>query len=547
MRKTILASVAATALTGGALLVNAGPAQAAAAPVLYVRKGAQCTDAGAGTLEQPFCTIGAAAAIATAGQTVDVGGSGYNERVTVANSGTPEQPIVFELRGGTGYTLVGPTAGFVIDGQHDITIKNLRVSQTAGVPALDLRNSSAVAIDGGSLVMASSTTTPAARLTGVTRSTLRFVTISGGTLLPAGLIMDAATSEVTVKNFSLVGSRAYDTADRSVGIQVAGANNTVINNNVNGFTGAAIAVEPGATGTVVANNQITGGAGYGIHNRGATVTAIANNTIRERCLDGVRVDGASSGVSVQNNALILNGHFSRIYCDPAVLDGVEIGVHGDAVKDTVVDYNNATHGGAPATEMYGWNGKRMSLAEFRTVSRQAAHDLETAQTLHNTDSANSAAPDIRPPTRSAWRVPTIRPSPTPAPAPSRTPTAVRKSPSSTRWPSSTSPWTFRLARSGWTRPGRSRAGPRSRRTSSASATGRSSPRRRRSRRTPTRTTPISPSPSRPSGPTAGRPARQTSSPSGGRPAPWACSPSTTSRTSPVRARVAAFSCRTSTA
>jgi hypothetical protein len=44
-------------------------------------------------------------------------------------------------------------------------------------------------------------------------------------------------------------------------------------------------------------------------------------------------------VSVQNNILSLNGYFSRSYCDPAV-DGVEIGVYGDAV-DTVVDSNES--------------------------------------------------------------------------------------------------------------------------------------------------------------------------------------------------------------
>jgi hypothetical protein len=73
-------------------------------------------------------------------------------------------------------------------------------------------------------------------------------------------------------------------------------------------------IGPDAAGTVIANNWIYLGAGYGIHNHGATGTAITNNAVRSRCPDGIRVDGASSTVSVRNNVLVTNGHFGQTYC-----------------------------------------------------------------------------------------------------------------------------------------------------------------------------------------------------------------------------------------
>lgn len=394
MRRTSLAGLTAIALTGGTLL-SAAPAQAADPTTIYVRKqSSTCSDSGAGTLQQPFCSIGPAAAVVTAGQTVDIGDGPYPERVTITNSGTPDQPIVFRAATGATVTLSGATAGLVIDGQHDITIQNLRVNGAADAPALELHDASAIKVEVVSLTMATAATaTAAVELTGVTGSTLRRVS-AGATTIAAGLSMDAATQGVTVTSAVLMGGDAYDSADHSAGIRVAGPNNRIINNLVRGFSGAAIAVEPGATGTLVANNTIDMGAGNGIRNSGATGTAITNNTVQRRCLDGIRVDGASTGVSVQNNVLTSNGYFGRTYCDPADQGGLELGIYDDAVKDTVVDYNNAYHNVTPAPSIYTWDGIPLSLSAFRTASGQSAHDKETSggQSLANNDSANSAAP-----------------------------------------------------------------------------------------------------------------------------------------------------------
>ncbi|WP_328651499.1 PKD domain-containing protein [Micromonospora sp. NBC_00330] len=392
MGKSLLSGLATVVLTGGALVGTTLPAQADAPTTLYVRQNpvGGCSDQYPGTLEQPFCTIGAAAAIVTGGQTVDIGGGNYQERVTIGTSGTPEQPVTFLTTSSSAATLVGATAGFVIDGQHDVVLQNLRVVGSGDVPALDAHNSSGLTIRGGTYGLNMSATSPVIRFAGVTSSSLSKITVRGLTA-STGITMDAASSDVAIQDTSVQGYANYILADNTVGVRIDGPRNSYIGGSIAGFTNAAIALGPAAAGTVVANNVISGGAGHGVHNNGATGTAIANNTINNRCQDGIRVDGASSGVSVQNNVLALNGHFDLAYCDNKALDGVEIGVYGGAVGKTVVDYNNAHHYNSNSPEIYAWN-TRMSLAAFRAASGQAAHDRETGQARDNIDSANSAAP-----------------------------------------------------------------------------------------------------------------------------------------------------------
>ena len=395
MHRPSLAGLATLALTGGSLLATAAPAQAADATVLYVRQmSTACSDTGPGTLAQPFCSIGPAVAQVTAGQTVDVGQGTYPERVSIASSGTPDQPITI-LTTGFGATLSGPTAGFAIDGQHDVVIQNFRVTKTADVPALDLRQATGITIQGGSYAMADVATAPAVRLTGVTRSTLRQFTANGKALV-GGLVLDEATTDVVVRSAKVISWSTYNSADHSLGIRIDGPGNTVLSNYVSGFTGGGVDLGPAAADTVVANNEVRFSAGYGIHNRGAARTAITNNTVNNHCLDGIRVDGASTGVSVQNNALVANGLGTQAHCDPTADPTAEIGVYGDAGKSTVIDYNNTYHNSSPSGTNYSWNGTRMGLDAFRAASGQAAHDKDTASTRDNEDSANSAAPGYQP-------------------------------------------------------------------------------------------------------------------------------------------------------
>ncbi|MEU1687114.1 PKD domain-containing protein [Micromonospora sp. NPDC005707] len=387
MRKTLLAGLATAALTSGSLLALAAPAQAADGTTLYVRPTVTtCSDAGPGTYDQPFCTIGAAASVVSAGQTVEISGGVYREHVTLTRSGTPDAPIVF--RGGPSYSqLIGGAGGITIDGQHDIRIERIQVPGAADGPALDIRNAARITVDGGGYSLTSGATGTVVRLSGVTDSVLSHFFVSGSSLT-TGVSLDDATSGVLMSSMNVTGN-PIDPIEQSVGIRVEGSGNTIVGGSLGRFTGAAVSVAPSARGTTVVNNDIGEGLGYGVHNAGATGTAITNNTVTDRCLGGVRVDAGSTGVSVQNNRLVKNPNHS---CPSPPGHGAQIAVDGGATADTVVDYNLIDRYTPGSSTIYAWNGAPMGLAAFRAASGQAAHDLDTPGPTGGYDSANSAAP-----------------------------------------------------------------------------------------------------------------------------------------------------------
>ncbi|MFF4891493.1 PKD domain-containing protein [Micromonospora chersina] len=387
MRKPLFAGLSAAALTGGSLLAFAGGAQAADGATLYVRATATtCSDTGPGTYDQPFCSIGAAASVVTAGQTVEISGGVYREHVTVTRSGTPDAPIVF--RGGSfSPQLVGPAGGITIDGQHDIRIERIQVPGAADGPALDIRNATRVTVEGGGYSLTSGVTGTVVRLSGVTDSVLSKFFVSGSSLT-TGVSLDDASSGVRLSSVGVDGN-PVDPTEQSVGVRIEGTDNTVVGGSFRRLTGAAISIAASARGTTVANNEINEGLGYGVHNAGAAGTAITNNTIQDRCRGGVRVDAGSTGVSVQNNRLVKSRDHS---CPSPPGHGVQIAVDGSATADTVVDYNLADLYLSGSSAIYSWNGTRMGLAAFRTASGQAAHDLDTPGPTGGYDSANSAAP-----------------------------------------------------------------------------------------------------------------------------------------------------------
>jgi hypothetical protein len=393
MRALLRGGTAAVAFTVGSVVGAVAPAQAAAPAVLYVNRAhVDCSDSGPGSSAEPFCTIGAAAAVVTAGQTVQVSADRYEERVTIAASGTPDQPIV--IRGASPQIplVAGPNAGFAIEGQHDIVLEHFWVAQVFKVPALDIRDSSAITVKDGRFQIAPGGTSTAVRLAGVTDSLLDGLDVVGQPGFD-GVALDTATTGVTLRDVAVTAFTEPASPTLNAGIRVAGPRNKVVNGSVRDFTAGGIVVEPGATGTVVANNEVYDGAGYGIHNRGASGTAITNNTLRNRCSGGIRVDGASSGVSVHNNVLSANGHFGQRECpggSPA--DSVALAIVDGAVGKVAVDYNNAHHGEAVSSGLFSWGGSRMGLAAFRSASGQAAHDRETNAAQDKVDSADSAAP-----------------------------------------------------------------------------------------------------------------------------------------------------------
>ncbi|GIG58510.1 hypothetical protein Lfu02_28820 [Longispora fulva] len=385
MRRTSSICTVLAALVAGVGL-TAVPASAAPAD-LFVNNTVSCSDSGPGSQAQPLCTLAAAAAVVNPGQTVLTTGT-FNERFTIARSGTPGSPITFRNASPDveKYTaLVGNNAGITIDGQHDVSVVGFRITMVVGPdPILAINQSARVTVDRVMIPGLNAGSVPGVRLTAVTDSTLRNVQTFRD-LAPA-ISLDAATSGVVVTSAYL----STPGPKHSAGIEVYGSHNSVVRSAVTGAAGTGILVGATATDTVVAGNLVGSSRGLGIHNAGATGTAITNNTAYDNCSTGIRVSGASTGVSVQNNVVYGNGGPATPPCDPALVEKVGLGVYGAAVSGTTVDYNTVR--ASPNNPPYAWTNPVASLTAFRAASGQGAHDLDSADGSVNVDSGNAAAP-----------------------------------------------------------------------------------------------------------------------------------------------------------
>ena len=153
--------VGSTFTDSGTQVVH-GPPGGPAADYYVDNTNGSCSDGGPGSLAVPFCTIGHAAGLVSAGQTVRVVAGTYAETVNGPNSGTAGNPITYSAAPGVTVTGNGTASGnafrmtsksyIVIDGftitntvdygiyasgSNHITISNNHVS-SAGSPGLGL-------------------------------------------------------------------------------------------------------------------------------------------------------------------------------------------------------------------------------------------------------------------------------------------------------------------------------------------------------------------------------------------------------------------------
>src|SRR5205814_357260 len=205
---------------------------------------------------------------------------------------------------------------------------------------VSLSNASAITLQ--RLVVATTPTAPgpavAFELTGVAASSLIGLRATGGAIA-TGIAMDAATTGVVVRSAFI---HVALTPAGNAPVDVAGSRNTLVDDEFAGGIAAGLVLDPGAADNTVVNDLVELSRGVGIDNSGATGTAITNNRVIDNCATGIRVRGASSGVSVQNNVTFDNGTPSPGGLCPATAppDAVEIGLYDNALGHTVVDYND---------------------------------------------------------------------------------------------------------------------------------------------------------------------------------------------------------------
>ncbi|MFB6893206.1 PKD domain-containing protein [Kitasatospora sp. NPDC056327] len=325
----------AVAIAGSAVAGTVLPFTAQAAPaVLYVDGGAAgCSNSGAGTQAQPYCTVQAAADVAGPGQTVDIAaGRSFTGQVTVRRSGEPGKPIVFrstfphrmpttsvDAWGATGST-PAPHA-FLLDGVHDVTVTGLNL--VAPQEAVLVKDSSRIVLDRND--------------------------VNGGN---------------PVRN----GVRAYPSATPSIRVTGASADVTVSRTRIYGAPVAGVAVEAGVTGAVVTTNQITNGAGRGVLVTDAPGSVVVSNTFARNCLSDLELAGASAGAVIENNIL---AKVPYGWCGGETSTATPLVVSAGSVKDTKADYNSIAR---LNIDSYSWGGTRYYTADHFRATGQGAHD-----------------------------------------------------------------------------------------------------------------------------------------------------------------------------
>jgi parallel beta-helix repeat protein len=211
--------------------IGAAPPPPPPAPTLYVDNGnPSCTDTGLGTVEQPFCTIGAAASRVNPGQTVQVASGAYAGGITVPTSATATAPIVFTAAPGASVTLTGGANGFAISNKSYITITGFNVTGTTGM-GISVQNSSNITISNNHVTNAGQPVSGQTK-SGIYLNTDRDSTVSGNTVdhnSSFGIYLVGSTRNLIKGNESFSNAQGFQRA--ASGIRLYSSTSNTIDSN----------------------------------------------------------------------------------------------------------------------------------------------------------------------------------------------------------------------------------------------------------------------------------------------------------------------------
>jgi hypothetical protein len=307
---------------------------------IYATTGAfSCTtDTGNGTQANPYCKVQDAVNVASPGDTVYVIGteigSDSKETVTVSTSnitiaGTGTQAWI--------QSAFEQPAALILNHVTGVTISNLMLT-SVGSSGIEILGSSNVTLDSDYV-------------------NERPITGTGD-----ALTIDATSSGIAV-------TRTYlDTT-----AWVSGTN--------------AVAIAAGASNITLAGDVLSDS---GIQATGVSGLDIAGNTIQRGCSTGIDVEGASTGVSIENNLLEdanpnTNYGSGGGYLSQCTTGGngwaPDITVGAAAAPATTAGYNDFYFYGADPTAAYSWAGTSYpTLGAFQSAVAQGAHDtLDTVE------------------------------------------------------------------------------------------------------------------------------------------------------------------------
>jgi parallel beta-helix repeat protein len=385
---TFLGPVAATRLLLGmvALVVALVPSGlgSAASGVLYVdRENPRCSDAGTGSLTEPFCTIGAAAGKVRAGQTVQVAAGTYPEMVTMVTSGTAKKPISFVAAPGATVTVGGQKSGFVISGKRWIRVKGFRVTNTRSY-GIRVTNSARITLMQNRVRFSgkpvSGGTRTGIRLDNVADSVVAGNTADHNTNFGIALINGSTRNDVR-NNHVFENARGHIRA--AAGIRLtASPGNTVRGNVSHHNEDSGIESYAGSNNTLLHNNVTYDNGDHGIDNNNAKGQRIVANTVYRNVTSGINVEGGSTGATLRNNISVDNGIDS-----PRSRSNIR--VDSASISRTRLNYD-LVHVTTPDQVLLIWDSTSyFSLASFQAATGREARGIEADPLF-----ANPAAGDF---------------------------------------------------------------------------------------------------------------------------------------------------------
>ena len=351
-----------------ALLTGVLGAAAATGSTLYVDRGnVGCSDSGAGTADQPFCTIGAAAAKVTAGQTVQVAAGAYPERVTVASSGTADAPVAFTAA--PGVTLNGQTNGFAISGRSWVNITGFTVTNTTDY-GIAVSNSSHITLSDNHVSYSgkpvSGQTKYGIRLNNVTDSLVSGNIVHHNTNAGIGLVSGSTRNEIR-GNQSFSNAQGYQRAAAGIHVYSAPAN-TIDGNITHNNEDSGINCYSGSNDCLIYNNVSYNNGDHGIDDYQAPGARIIGNTVYKNVTSGIQAEGGSTGATIANNISVDNGINS-----PRTHSNIR--VEAGSTAGTTMDYN-LVYLTQPDILLI-WNSVNYtSLAAFQAATGQESHGIQ---------------------------------------------------------------------------------------------------------------------------------------------------------------------------
>jgi parallel beta-helix repeat protein len=362
-RRTMAGAVVALCLAAAA--ITATPADAAPSVLHVDKRAGRCSDSGPGTGSRPFCSIGAAAAVARPGQTVSVSAGRYFERVVPERSGLPGRRIVYTAAGPR-VSVLGQANGFYLTRRSWVTLRGFTIRNTTG-PGIKVSSASHVVVRGNDVSFAGQ------RAPGLTAKGIVLRGVRDGVVARnrvhhnsnSGIGVGASSSNVRVKhNESFANARGF--ARAAAGIDVRTSTGVVVSGNVcRGNEDSGINIWTGSHGATATNNVVHHNGDHGVDVLQSNDANVVANTVHGNVDSGIEVTG-SLRTRIINNISTDNGVNSprtsgNIRTDEA------------SAPSTVLDYNLLSSPG----ELIDWAGRsHTSLAEFQAATGQEAHGIQ---------------------------------------------------------------------------------------------------------------------------------------------------------------------------